>query len=61
VEFRNNEFVQVSSVHQTVGFAVPVYQNKQVIASLGVFISEGRYTESHKGKLFRLILRTAKR
>jgi DNA-binding IclR family transcriptional regulator len=53
--------VQVSPIRHRVGFAVPVYRKKQVIASMGAFKPESRYTESHKGKLFRLIHRTAER
>jgi len=60
-EIREKEFVQVFSVHHTVGFAVPVYQHKQVIASVSVFIPESRYTDLHQEKLFKLIRRTAKK
>ncbi|HVG40594.1 MAG TPA: IclR family transcriptional regulator [Chitinophagaceae bacterium] len=60
-EIREKEFVQVLSIHHTVGFAAPVYRNKEVIAGLSVFIPESRYTESGKEKLYKLIRRTAKR
>ena len=58
---KEKEFVQVLSVHHTVGFAVPVYRDKKAIASLSVFIPESRYTEKHKEKLVKLMRRTAKR
>ncbi len=59
-KIRDNEFVQVLSIHHTVGFAVPVYQNKEVVAALSVFIPVSRYTDAHKEKLFKLIRRCAK-
>jgi DNA-binding IclR family transcriptional regulator len=58
---RENEFVQVTSVHHTVGFAVPVYKNKQVVAGLSVFIPLSRYAESNHSKMEQLINRTARR
>ncbi|MBC7827626.1 MAG: IclR family transcriptional regulator [Chitinophagaceae bacterium] len=58
---RQEEFVQTLSVHHTVGFAVPVYKNKQVIAGLSVFVPESRYTESHKEKISRSIRRASKK
>lgn len=57
---RKEEFVRVVSVYHTVGFAVPIYQNKKVIAALSVFVPESRYTESHKGKIAKLIRKAAK-
>jgi DNA-binding IclR family transcriptional regulator len=60
-EIREKEFVQVTSAQHTIAFAVPVYQNKEVIASLGLYIPESRYMETNKEKLFKLIRRTAKK
>ena len=60
-EIREQEFVTVTSIQHTVAFAVPVYRNKEVIASLGLYIPLSRYTESHKEKLTKFIKRTAKR
>ena len=60
-EIREKKFVQVLSVHHTVGFAVPVYRSKEVIASLSVFIPVSRYTETHKEKLYKLMYRTARK
>jgi DNA-binding IclR family transcriptional regulator len=54
------EFVQLVSIYHTVGFSVPVYQDKKVIAALSVFVPESRYTESHKGKIAKLIRKAAK-
>ena len=58
---RESEFVQVTSIHHTVGVAVPVYKNKAVIAGLSVFIPESRYTEANLTKIERLIRKTAKK
>jgi len=60
-QIRENEFVQTLSIHHTVGFAVPVYKNSQVVASLSVFVPQSRYTDSHKEKIYKLIRSTAKK
>jgi IclR family KDG regulon transcriptional repressor len=57
---RKEEFVQHVSVYHTVGFAVPIYKDKTVVAALSIFVPESRYTESHKGKIAKLIRKTAK-
>ena len=59
-KIRKEEFVQLFSVYHTVGFAVPIYKDKLVIAALSIFVPESRYTESHKGKIARLIRKAAK-
>jgi IclR family KDG regulon transcriptional repressor len=59
-KIRKVEFVQLVSVYHTVGFAVPIYKDKVVIAALSIFVPESRYTESHKGKIARLIRKAAK-
>lgn len=59
-KIREEEFVQVVSVYHTVGFAMPVYKGKQVVAGLSVFVPESRYTDSHKAKIFRLIKKATK-
>ncbi len=60
-EIKENEFIKVLSKHHTVGFAVPVYRNKEVIASLSIFIPESRYSDKIQEKLFKHIRRTAKK
>lgn len=60
-KIREKEQVQVTSIHHTIGFAVPVYKNKQVIAGLSVFIPLSRFVESNHSKLEKLIRRAAKR
>ncbi len=57
---RKEEFVQLVSVYHTVGFAVPIYKDKVVIAALSIFVPQSRYTESHKGKIAKLIRKAAK-
>lgn len=59
-KIRKEEFVQLVSIYHTVGFSVPVYQDKVVIAALSIFVPESRYTESHKGKIAKLIRKAAK-
>jgi len=56
-----NEFVQTLSIYHTVGFAVPVYKNSQVVAALSVFVPQSRYTDSHKEKIYKLIRSAAKK
>lgn len=60
-KIRTEEFVQITSAHHTVGFAVPVYQGEKVAAGLSVFVPESRYAESNKTKMFKLIQKTAKK
>lgn len=59
-KIRKEEFVQLVSVYHTVGFAVPIYKDKSVIAALSIFVPESRYTATHKGKIAKLIRKTAK-
>ncbi len=59
-KIRKEEFVQLVSIYHTVGFSVPVYKDKTVIAALSVFVPESRYTDSHKGKIAKLIRKAAK-
>ena len=59
-KIRKEEFVQLVSVYHTVGFAVPIYKDKIVIAALSIFVPESRYTDSHKGKIAKLIRKAAK-
>ena len=59
-KIRKEEFVQLVSVYHTVGFAVPIYKDKIVIAALSIFVPESRYTEAHKGKIAKLIRKAAK-
>lgn len=60
-KIRKEEFVQITSAHHTVGFAVPVYKGENVVAGLSVFVPESRYAESNQEKMFKLIQKTAKK
>ncbi|MHA4845048.1 IclR family transcriptional regulator [Flavitalea antarctica] len=60
-KIREEEFVQTLSTKHIVGFAVPVYKGKEIIAGLSVFLPESRFTPAHKDKIARLIKRTAKK
>jgi len=52
------------AIHYTeanvVGVAMPIYNRKQVVASLGVYLPENRYTEAMKDKIFEHLTETAK-
>ncbi|MBC7867371.1 MAG: IclR family transcriptional regulator [Gloeobacteraceae cyanobacterium ES-bin-316] len=58
-KIREEEFVQTISVYHTVGFAVPIYNNKEVVAALSIFVPQSRYTDSHKEKIAKLIRKAA--
>ena len=58
-KIRKEEFVQTVNAKHIVGFAVPVYKNKEVICSLGVFLPESRVTPASKENISRLMRRTA--
>lgn len=58
-KIKAEEFVQLRSIIHTVGFAVPVYKNKIVVAALSIFVPESRYTEKDKDKLYKAIRVTA--
>lgn len=59
LKIRKEEFVQTLNAQHIVGFAVPVYKNKQVIASLSIFIPESRSTPAYKANIMKLMARTA--
>lgn len=59
-KIRKDKFVQTVSIYHTVGFAVPIYKNKKVIAGLSIFVPESRYIDKHKEKIIKTIFRTAK-
>ncbi len=58
-KIRKEEFVQTLNAKHIVGFAVPIYKNKQVICSLGVFLPESRVTPALKANISKLMIRTA--
>jgi len=60
-QIRNDEFVQTLSIYHTVGFAVPVYRDKKVVAGLSVFVPESRYTDLHKDEISQKIHLAAKK
>lgn len=60
-EIREKEFVEVTSVLHTVAFGIPIYKNNDVIASLGLYIPESRFTSLQKEKLSRLMRKAAKK
>ena len=58
-EIREEEMaIQVSRQH-VVGFAVPIYKEKNVVASLGVFLPKARLTETHRRKIISLLKRAS--
>ncbi|MEJ7769025.1 MAG: IclR family transcriptional regulator C-terminal domain-containing protein [Chitinophagaceae bacterium] len=58
-KIRKQEFVQTLNDKHIMGFAVPVYKNKQVISSLSVFLPESRATTAYRENILKLMLRTA--
>lgn len=60
-KIRQAEFVQITSPHHTIGFAVPLYKGEKVVAGLSVFVPESRYTETNQSKMFKLIQKTVKK
>jgi len=60
-KIREEGLVKTFSPNHVVGFAVPVYKNKQVIASLSVFIPQSRFNEKHEENISNLIKKTAKK
>ncbi len=58
-KIRKEELVQTSNTHHIAGFAIPVYKNKQVIASLSVFLPESRVNPANKATITKLMKRTA--
>jgi DNA-binding IclR family transcriptional regulator len=60
-KFREQAFVQITTVHHTVGLAVPVYGHGKVIAGLSVYVPESRYTTSSQNKMAKLVGKAAGR
>ncbi len=61
-KIRKDQFVQtLFSFKHIVGYAVPIRKNKEVVASLSVFLPESRYTPQLKDKIARLTNRAAKK
>lgn len=58
-KIRKEEFVQTSNAHHIAGFAIPVYKNKQVIASLSVFLPDSRVSAANTANITKLMQRTA--
>lgn len=58
-KIRKDGYVKFISKHHTVGFAIPVYKNKDVFASISVFIPESRYTQEQQEKILKLMQRAA--
>jgi DNA-binding IclR family transcriptional regulator len=59
-KIRKAEFVQTVSIYHTVGFAVPIFQGKEVFTALSVFVPSSRYSDSYKTKILNLLNMTAK-
>ena len=58
-KIRKEELVQTLNAKHIVGFAIPVYKQKQVICSLSVFLPESRVTPAYKANIYKLMQRTA--
>jgi DNA-binding IclR family transcriptional regulator len=58
---RKQGYAQIISAHHTVGFALPVYKNKQVIASVSVFVPLSRYNQEQKEKILKNLQKAARK
>ncbi len=58
-KIRKEEFVQTLNAKHIAGFAVPVFKNKLIIASLGVFLPASRVTTVSKNNIIKQMQRTA--
>ncbi|TDH28734.1 IclR family transcriptional regulator [Segetibacter sp. 3557_3] len=58
-KIREDQFSHTVNANHILGFAVPIYKNKQVVASLSVYLPESRLTPAHKANITKLMLRTA--
>ncbi|MBD0289046.1 MAG: IclR family transcriptional regulator, partial [Flavisolibacter sp.] len=58
-KIRKEELVQTSNPNHIAGFAIPIYKNKHVIASLSVFLPESRVNPANKANIIKLMQRTA--
>lgn len=59
LKIRKEEFIQTVNAHHIVGFAVPIYKDKQVIASLSVYLPESRTTPAYNANIAKVMSRTA--
>ena len=60
-KIRKDEYVQTLNENHIVGFAVPIYKNKEVIASLSIFLPESRAKPALQEKISKQIKRAAKK
>ncbi len=60
-KIRKDQMIQTLSSKHIVGFAVPMFRNKQVIASISIFLPERRLTPPHKSKITPAIKRAEKK
>jgi DNA-binding IclR family transcriptional regulator len=58
-KIKKEEFVQTLNSQHIVGFAVPVYKEKEVIASLSVYLPESRATPAYRANITKLLVRAA--
>jgi IclR family transcriptional regulator, KDG regulon repressor len=58
-KIKKEEFIQTVNAHHIIGFAIPVYKNKEVIASLSVYLPESRVTPAYKENIAKSMIRTA--
>lgn len=56
-KIRKQQFIQTVNEKHIIGFAVPVFKQWEVIASLSVFLPESRSTPEHMSKVSKLMMR----
>ncbi|MBC8033735.1 MAG: helix-turn-helix domain-containing protein [Chitinophagaceae bacterium] len=54
-KIRKDGLVQTLSPTHIIGFAIPIYKNKQVLASLSVFLPESRASTTYKANILKMM------
>jgi IclR family KDG regulon transcriptional repressor len=58
-KIRKEELCQTINANHILGFAVPIYKNKEMIAGLSVYLPESRSTPSYKANIIKSMTDTA--
>jgi DNA-binding IclR family transcriptional regulator len=59
-DIREKGYATLLTPNHVIGFAIPVYLNKKVIASISLYLPEIRYEPAKKEKILRRLKKTAK-
>lgn len=58
-KIRKEEFCQTENASHIIGYAVPIVQDQQVVASLSVYLPSSRVTATHRSRIIKLMQSTA--